>query len=108
MSLWSFLQETTQPLVSEQASRRNSHVFLQSPTAPGDYVSSPTTTLTFSPGETSQTVTVATVGDSVFEEDETFTGNLQSPSPSGSVILGMDEAEAIIVNDDGTATTQYL
>ena len=53
-------------------------------------------------------MTVATVGDSVFEEDETFTGNLQSPSPSGSVILGMDEAEAIIVNDDGTATTQCL
>ena len=77
---------------------------MQSPTAPGDYVSSPTTTLTFSPGETSQTVTVATVGDMILENDETFTGSLQSPSPSGSVILGVDEAEAIIVNEDGELT----
>src|SRR5439155_7138425 len=42
-------------------------------TAPSDYVAIPTTTLTFSPGQTTKTITVPVNGDLVDETDETFT-----------------------------------
>ena len=48
-------------------------------TAPADYAAS-SGTLTFAPGQTSQTITVAVVGDLLNERDETFTVNLSNAS----------------------------
>src|SRR5207302_191321 len=49
-------------------------------TAPSDYVAVPTTTLTFSPGQTTKTITVPVNGDMVDESDEAFTVNLFNPT----------------------------
>src|SRR5439155_19689821 len=47
-------------------------------TAPSDYVAT-SGTLTFNPGETSKTIAVPVVGDTVLEPDETFTVTLSGP-----------------------------
>jgi len=49
-------------------------------------------TLTFNPGETSKTITISVVGDSINEDNESFTINLANPT------------NAIIVQDQGTGT----
>ncbi|MBL8792484.1 MAG: cellulose binding domain-containing protein [Planctomycetia bacterium] len=65
-------------------------------TAGGDYLAS-SGTLTFAPGELTKTVSVAVVGDTQFEADETF--QVQLGAPSGATL-----AEAVgtgtIRNDD--------
>ena len=48
-------------------------------TAPQDYTAIPTTALTFAPGTTSQTITVAVQGDLLAEGNETFFVNLTAP-----------------------------
>ena len=65
-------------------------------TAPADYTAV-SGTVTFAPGETSQTVSVSLVGDSVDEPDETFTVVLSSPV-DGSIDDGV--GTGTIVDDD--------
>ena len=62
-----------------------------------DYNSS-SGTLTFAPGVTSQTLTVAVRGDQVRETDETFFMNLFNPS---GVVLSDSQGQATITDDDG-------
>ena len=60
-------------------------------TAPTDYVAK-SGTVTFTPGQTSQTVTIVVNGDTVFEPTENFVVNLTSP------------ANAIIIDSQGLGT----
>jgi Calx-beta domain/K319L-like, PKD domain len=56
--------------------------------APGDYTSS-SGTLAFAPGETSKTVTVQTIDDTVIEGTETFDVNLSSPTGNAAILDGL-------------------
>ena len=58
-------------------------------------------TLTFNPGETSKTIVVTVVNDTVVEPDETFFVNLSSASGAA---LAVSRATGTIVNDDGLTT----
>ncbi len=66
--------------------------------APGRYTAQ-STVLTFAPGQTSKTVSVATIADGVQEPDQTFTVDLSSPV---GVYLGTAEATGTI-HDTSTA-----
>ena len=70
-------------------------------TAPSDYTST-SGTLTFSPGITTQTVTVPVVGDTLVEANETFTVTLASPAYA---FLGTSQGIGTIVNDDTVIST---
>ncbi len=63
----------------------------------GDYVSA-SGTLTFAPGTTVQTVTVAVTGDTTVEPNETFTVNLTNATGAA---LFTNSATGTILNDDG-------
>jgi large repetitive protein len=65
-------------------------------TAPADYGAA-TGAVTFSPGETSKTVTVSVVGDKLAESNETFQLNLSSPS---NATIGDGQGIGTIVDDD--------
>jgi hypothetical protein len=66
-------------------------------TANNDYL--PTSgTLTFSPGQTSKLITVASVGDTTVENDETFSVNLTPVS--GALANGPIAGTGTILNDD--------
>jgi Calx-beta domain-containing protein len=67
-------------------------------TQPGDYTVQ-TGTLTFAPGSTVQTITVAVVGDAAVESDEQFVVNLSSPI---NAALGDPQGIATIYDDDTT------
>jgi hypothetical protein len=67
-------------------------------TAGSDYVAK-SGTLTFAPGTTSQTITIAVNGDRTAEANETFTVTL---SNSTNATLGTAVATVTIVNDDGS------
>ena len=54
-------------------------------------------TLTFAPGETSRTITVAVLGDQMFEPNETFAVNLSGPT---NATIGDGNGIGTIVNDD--------
>jgi Metallo-peptidase family M12B Reprolysin-like/Calx-beta domain len=71
-------------------------------TAPSDYAIA-SGTLTFAPGETSHNVTVAVVGDTNIEADETFFVNLSNLSGGGTI--GDAQGQATIINDDFGAVT---
>ncbi len=64
--------------------------------AGSDYTSA-AGTVTFTPGQTSRTVTVAVKGDTVDENDETFSVNLSAPADG---TLGTATAAATIRDDD--------
>lgn len=66
--------------------------------ADNDYESA-SGTVTFAPGETSQTISVTINGDTTAEADETFSVNLTAPSPS-SVTITTATATATIGDDD--------
>src|SRR5256885_363567 len=70
-------------------------------TAPSDYVAIPTTTLTFSPGQTTKTITVAVNGDIVDETDEAFVVNLSSPT---NATLSTATGTGTILDDDAPPT----
>ena len=53
--------------------------------------------LTFVPGDTSETITVAVIGDNVFEGDETFFVDLSAPS---NATLTDNQGLGTILNDD--------
>lgn len=55
--------------------------------------------LTFAPGETSKTISVAITGDTTPESDEKFTLTLSNPSGG---TLGNASTTAMIMNDDGS------
>jgi hypothetical protein len=55
-------------------------------------------TVTFSPGQTAQTVTVPVVGDNVDENDETLFLTLSAPT---GAILADSQAVGTIIDDDG-------
>jgi Domain of unknown function (DUF4347)/FG-GAP-like repeat/Calx-beta domain/RTX calcium-binding nonapeptide repeat (4 copies)/FG-GAP repeat len=65
--------------------------------ADGDYTNIPATLLSFSPGETSKTITVAVNGDEKVEADETF--NLNLSNATNATIVD-NKGVAIITNDD--------
>lgn len=65
-------------------------------TAGSDYVAR-SGTVTFAPGQTTQTVTVAVIGDTLVEADETFRLVL---SGAVNATLATTQATATIVNDD--------
>ncbi len=58
-------------------------------------------TLTFSPGQTQRTVSVATVNDSLLEATETFQLNLSNPSTGSRITTG--QGIATINDNDGEA-----
>ena len=69
-------------------------------TAPDDYT--PTSgTLTFPPGETTQDVLVDVIGDTLDEDDETFSVHLSDPT--NAVVLDAAETVGTIVDDDERA-----
>jgi hypothetical protein len=71
-----------------------------SATAPADYART-TGTLTFAPGETSKSVTVAVVGDTMDEHHETFFLNLSNPTNAGLAEL---RGIATILDNDALPT----
>ncbi|MDQ1488805.1 MAG: large repetitive protein, partial [Actinomycetota bacterium] len=62
-----------------------------------DYTADANSTLTFAPGETTKQIQVSAVGDTLFEDDETFTVTLASPSGAS---LGGAVATVTVTNDD--------
>ena len=65
-------------------------------TAGSDYQSR-SDTLTFAPGETSKTITVSVIGETVFESSEAFNVNLSSPQ---NATLSDNQGVGTIINDD--------
>src|SRR5262249_5508142 len=63
-------------------------------TAGSDYTAT-SGTLTFAPGQTSQTVTVPVLGDPLYDSQETFTLNLSAPT---GATLARSQATATIVS----------
>jgi predicted extracellular nuclease len=69
-------------------------------TAGDDYVAT-SGTVTFVPGDTTETFTIDVNGDATVESDETLIVTLSKPSPNAS--LADAEATGTITNDDGVA-----
>jgi ribosomal protein L35AE/L33A len=70
-------------------------------TAPSDYTALTTTTLTFNPNVTSQTVSVPIVGDTLDEPNETFQLNLTAPV-NATIVDGV--GTGTITDNDPTPT----
>jgi hypothetical protein len=74
-----------------------------------DYTTT-TGTVTFLPGQTTQTITVPVLGDTLDEANETFVVNLTNPTNAtvsgaqGTVTILDDEATPVALNDSFTAT----
>jgi uncharacterized delta-60 repeat protein len=73
-----------------------------SASAPPDYSALAPATLTFSPGQTSKTVTVRVKGDVAIEPNETFFVNLSSPT---NAVMTDGQGKGTILNDDLSATS---
>jgi Ca2+-binding RTX toxin-like protein len=79
-----------------------------------DFSGSVSGNITFAVGETSKTLFINVVGDTVYESNETFQVSLTSPS--AGLLIGTASAVATILNDDipavnlvnGTAAIDYL
>ncbi|MBX7184851.1 MAG: hypothetical protein K1Y01_06865 [Vicinamibacteria bacterium] len=74
-------------------------------TAPLDYQAA-SGTVTFNSGETSKTITVQIVGDSLEEPYETFFVNLSNPT--GGASIGDGQGQGTITNTDGTTDRSRL
>ncbi|MBL8406745.1 MAG: M10 family metallopeptidase C-terminal domain-containing protein [Candidatus Accumulibacter sp.] len=72
-----------------------------SPANSSDFTGATSGVVTFQPGETTKTVQVLIVGDTVVESDENFT--LSLGNPSSGLVLGTTSATGTIRNDDVTA-----
>ena len=68
----------------------------------GDY-NSASGTLTFTPGDTSETVSVTVNGDTDFEATETFFVNLSAPT--GGAVISDGQGQGTIANDDDDPAT---
>ena len=77
---------------------------LSATTSDNDYTAVSGGTVTFDPGETSKTISIATGDDSIDEHDERFIVRLSSPS-SNIVLSELDAAAGVIINDDYTAAS---
>jgi hypothetical protein len=75
-----------------------------SATAGADYTAVSATTLTFAAGETSKTINIAVLEDSIDENNETFVVNLSSPS--NATISDSQGIGTIIDDPEDTAATQ--
>jgi uncharacterized repeat protein (TIGR01451 family) len=73
-------------------------------TAVGDYQST-SGTLTFTPGQTLQTITVLVNGDTTFEPNETFVVNLTT---SANATVSDNQGQGTITDDDAPLTTADL
>jgi hypothetical protein len=73
--------------------------------AGADYLGVPETTLTFAPGETSKTITVQVLGDTVDEPDEWFFVNFHNAT---NAVISDPQGEATIVDDDPTVPFLYI
>ena len=73
-------------------------------TAGVDYVST-SSQLTFSPNETSKTISVLVIGNTTFESDKTFTVNLSGPT---NATIADGQGIGRIVNDDLAPTAATL
>lgn len=69
--------------------------------APGDYTAVPATTVTFAPGQTSQTVSVSVNGDTLIENDETYFVSLTAATNAS---IADDQGLGAIINDDPVPT----
>ena len=67
-----------------------------SASSPGDYAAV-NGKLTFAPGETEKTISVSVVGETLYEQDETFTVVLSGPAQA---TIGDGSATGTITNDD--------
>ena len=72
-----------------------------SATQPADYAASGSVALSFSPGQTSKTVSVAVKGDTLDEDDETFHLDL---SGAANATIGDGQGLGTITDDDATPT----
>ncbi|HYD68571.1 Calx-beta domain-containing protein [Azospirillum sp.] len=72
-----------------------------------DFIDSwvPSGTVTFMPGETSQTITIEVIGDDWVEPDESFSVILSNPSEGD---IDTAEATAVILNDEGVMTVSVV
>ena len=94
-----FTVSLSQPI--NQVATTNYSTFDGSALAGEDYVAT-SGSLTFQPGETSQTISVDIIGDTVDEEDETFIVGL---SNAEGVAIANLEATGTITDDDGADVT---
>lgn len=65
--------------------------------APADYTAKALTMLSFSPGQTTKTVTVSVKGDLTVEPNETLFVNLSSPV---NATISDNQGKGTIINDD--------
>ena len=77
---------------------------LSATTSDNDYTAVSGGTVTFDPGETSKTISIATGEDSIDEHDERFIVRLSSPS-SNIALSELDRAAGLIINNDQTASS---
>ncbi|MBK9155808.1 MAG: VCBS repeat-containing protein [Chloracidobacterium sp.] len=84
-------------VVSQQAVTVNYATANGTAAAPGDYAAIPPTILTFGAGEISKQVSIAVIGDTLLEPNETFAVNLSDPSNAG---ISDEQGIGTIVNDD--------
>ena len=97
----------TQQFVSQIKSRLRFFTLIVFPADPnGDYTAV-TQTVTFPAGQTSQTVTVSALDDSLAEGPESFGASLSSPNGNGLAfsVGSQDMATVNIVDNDGTYLT---
>jgi hypothetical protein len=76
------------------------------PDGSGDYVAQ-SGDLTFTTGQTSQTITITLNPDNVIEDDEQFTVALSLSGPSGLAAGDPASAHVNIADDDGTGTLEF-
>ena len=73
-------------------------------TAGADYTMV-TQTVTFNPGDPSQTVTVETLTDTIAEDPEQFTAVISNPSMGGNI--GSADTATVTINDDTAVVVEF-
>src|SRR5690606_27377917 len=64
-------------------------------------------TLTFTPGDTSEDITFTINNDSLFEDDETFRVDLDTPSANATLAGGAQQHVHTIIDDEAPPTVQF-
>ena len=80
------------------------------PTGDEDYTELTDTSVIFTPGVSSQTVTLSTLQDAILEEDETLIAQLTVSSnniDTSRIDLVVSEATVTIVEETGMSSTSY-